>query len=220
MATRSSTRRDEILAVARAQIAERGYGPTSMRDIATASGVLAGSLYSHFRSKAELVQIIVTRFYDELIPAQQKAAAQGGTGAAQLRRMIDDVFAVCARHREELTILHYDWHTLSALAELEQVQEQSVETLALWKTTIEQGQADGSLRGDVEVEGLVRIITSSIHALIDTVRYASQPVGSATDEALAEMLQNVVLDGAAARPAPPKRSARTAKATTRRKTSA
>ena len=111
--------------------------------------------------------------------------------------MIGDVFAVCAHHREELTILHYDWHTLSTLPELEQVQEQSVETLGLWKSTIELGQADGSIRTDLDVESLVRIITSSIHALIDTVRYASQPVGSASDEALAEMLQDVVLDGAA-----------------------
>ena len=80
------SRRDEILEVAKAQIAERGYGNTSMRDIAEASGLLAGSLYSHFRSKAEIVRDIVIRFYDELLPAQQAVIDGDGHGCRQVPR--------------------------------------------------------------------------------------------------------------------------------------
>ena len=32
--------------------------------------------------------------------------------------MLREVFSVCATHRDELTILHYDWHILSSLDEL------------------------------------------------------------------------------------------------------
>ena len=59
----------------------RGRQGTDRRARATATprcatsrrpaGLLAGSLYSHFRSKAEIVRDIVIRFYDELLPAQQ-----------------------------------------------------------------------------------------------------------------------------------------------------
>jgi AcrR family transcriptional regulator len=189
------SRRDEILAVASAQIAERGYRNTSMRDIAEANGLLAGSLYSHFKSKAEIVRDIVIRFYDELLPAQEAVLAQPGTGADRFRAMVGAVHAVCSEHREELTILHYDWHTLSGLDELSDVHAQSLRTLDLWKQVIDDGHADGSIRSTVDAEAMVRIATSSIHALIDTVRYSTHPVPASGTPAAAKLLQEVLLTG-------------------------
>lgn len=84
-----------------------------MRDIAEASSLLADSLYSHFRSKAALVGEIVNVVYDELIPAQAAIVTDERPGAEQLSDMIGVVRAVCAAHRDGLTILHYDWHALS-----------------------------------------------------------------------------------------------------------
>jgi hypothetical protein len=45
---------------------------------------------------------------------------------------------------------------------------------------------------------MVRIATSSIHALIDTVRYASVPVTADRSRELATTLQDVLLGGVAA----------------------
>ena len=209
------SRRDEILEVAKAQIAERGYGNTSMRDIAEASGLLAGSLYSHFRSKAEIVRDIVIRFYDELLPAQQAVVDGDGTGADKFRAMVGAVHAVCSRHREELTILHYDWHTLSGLEALSDVHGQSLATLDLWKAVIEEGKADGSIRSTVDAEAMVRIATSSIHALIDTVRYATHPVPASGTPEAAALLQEVLLIGITA-PAPARTKPRKAAPARRR----
>lgn len=192
------SRRDEILKICTQLIAERGYSDTSMRDIADAVGLLAGSLYSHFRSKAALVGEIVVRFYDVLLPVQREIVASDRTGAEQLREMIAAVYAVCDTHRAELTILHYDWHALSQLDELADVQTMSLETLALWQQAVERGRDDGSLRPDVDPPVMVRIATSSIHALIDTVRYASVPVPASRSRELAATLQDVLLGGVAA----------------------
>ena len=49
------TRRDELLGLAAAMIAERGLRATTVRDIADAAGILSGSLYHHFSSKEEMV---------------------------------------------------------------------------------------------------------------------------------------------------------------------
>jgi len=185
------SRRDEILGISKRLIAERGYSDTSMRDIADAVGLLAGSLYSHFKSKAALVGEIVVAFYDELLPAQRKIVASNDSGADQLRAMIGAVYAVCDTHRDELTILHYDWHALSQLDDLAEVQAMSLETLELWQQVVERGKADGSLRDDVDPPVMVRIATSSIHALIDTVRYASLPLAGD----LVATLQEVLLGG-------------------------
>lgn len=196
-------RRDEILEVAKHQLAERGYSGTSMRDIAEASGLLAGSLYSHFRSKASLVGEIVIRFYDELIPAQQAVLVTDTNGAEQLQAMIGAVHAVCDSHHEELTILHYDWHALSTLDELADVHAMSLETLELWRAVIDKGKADGSLLASVDTTATLRMATSSIHGLIDTVRYATHPLRTDRSDEVAATLQAVLLGGVATqRPGP------------------
>ncbi len=50
-----SERRDEILAIAAQLFAERGFAATTVREIADAAGILSGSLYHHFDSKASMV---------------------------------------------------------------------------------------------------------------------------------------------------------------------
>lgn len=191
------SRRDEILQAAKVVIAAQGYSDTSMRDIAESSGLLAGSLYSHFRSKAALVGEIVTGFYDELIPAQEAVLLTNDTGADQLRQMIGAVFAVCSTHRDELTILHYDWQALSALDELTEIHQRSRDTLDLWLRAIDRGVTDGSLRPGTDAIAMVRVVTSSIHSLIDSVRYESHPVPGDQDEDLAATLQQILMAGVA-----------------------
>ena len=51
---RQHNRRDALLAAAAGIIATKGYDTTSMRDIALAAGMQAGSLYYHYASKDEL----------------------------------------------------------------------------------------------------------------------------------------------------------------------
>lgn len=172
------SRRVEILTVARRQIAQRGYTETSVRDIAEAVGLKAGSLYSHFRSKAEMVHDIVASFYDELLTAQRAVMTDDRTGAEQYAAMVEAVFDVCAAHREELTILHYDLATLTSLPELVDVHAQGLETLDLWQQVIAGGKADGSIRDSIDPDVMVRVTTSSIHALLDTVRYSDRPLPS------------------------------------------
>ncbi|HEV7720515.1 MAG TPA: hypothetical protein VGO60_04500, partial [Iamia sp.] len=78
--------------------------------------------------------------------------------------------------------------------------------LDLWQAVVDQGKADGSLLAAVDTTAMVRIATSSIHALIDTVRYGSHPVPASQADVLTATLQDVLLGGAATR-RPRKRSA-------------
>ena len=166
-----SARREEIIDVAKGLFARKGYTATTMRDIADATDLLAGSLYSHFRSKAHLLELVILPFYDELIPQQRQALASEGTGAERTAEMLRRVLAVCADHDAELTILHYDWSHLATVDELATVLARSAETLDLWEQVLETGRADGSLRSEISVPTAVRIITSSIHGVLDRRRY-------------------------------------------------
>ena len=71
-----SDRRTEILEKAAHLFGTKGYGHTSMRDIAGAAGILPGSLYHHFTSKEALVAAIHQAAVEQSIAVVQAAVAQ------------------------------------------------------------------------------------------------------------------------------------------------
>jgi len=60
------SRRDEILAVAADLFGRNGYMGTSLKDIANACGLQAGSLYHHFGSKEAVLVELMSRYQQEL----------------------------------------------------------------------------------------------------------------------------------------------------------
>jgi AcrR family transcriptional regulator len=190
-----SSRRDEIVGIARLTFASKGYKNTSMRDIADASGLLAGSLYSHFKSKSEILQRIIDPFYDQLIPAQEAAAAGTETGAVRTEDMLRRTFRVLASYREEMTIIHYDWQDLLDVEEFEEIRERSNYALELWHQVIVAGVKDGTLRAEIDPEMTVRVITSSLHGILDPKRYGARPnllVGEGLDSLAEEFVMLIV----------------------------
>jgi TetR/AcrR family transcriptional regulator, cholesterol catabolism regulator len=167
----ASRRRAEIVAIARELFAEKGYAATSIRDIAEASGLLAGSLYSHFRSKAEILAIVIDPFSDRLLAEQAEVLAQGGTGRDRLEEMIERVLALCLEHRTEVRILHYEWPRLHPNAELADMVRASARTLEMWREVFVAGVDDGSLRADLDPDVATRMVTSSLHAVTDIQRF-------------------------------------------------
>jgi len=166
-----STRKNEILALARSLFAERGYTATTMRDLAEASDVLPGSLYAHFKSKSDLVRHVVMDFFTEVIPAQQRVLEGPGSGVERFADMIDTVFEICARHNEAVRILHYDWKELSAIEDLDDMRASTDQTLDLWRDVVAEGVRDGSIAPDIDPEYMVRLVTAAIIVMLDHSRF-------------------------------------------------
>ena len=137
--------------------------------------MLPGSLYSHFRSKGEILELVLAPFYEQLVAEQRAAVADAGTGAAQLEAMMRRVLVLCAANPAEITILHYDWPSLATTDELGPLVVRGNATLDLWRSAVERGIADGSLRAAVDPETTTRVITSSIHGVLDRHRFDSRP---------------------------------------------
>lgn len=189
-----SSRKDEILALARTLFADRGYTSTSMRDLAEASGVLPGSLYAHFRSKADLAHQIVMEFFVDLLPEQQKVYESEGSGAERYARMIDIVFAICAKHHEAVRLLHYDWNVLSKMDELEEMRAATDRTMDLWRDAALEAVKDGSFEADIDPEYMVRLLASAINGMLDQSRFVIRPAPSSV-QSPAEFLKRCVLVG-------------------------
>jgi AcrR family transcriptional regulator len=73
--TRPDSRRQDIIDQAAQLFGARGYGRTSMRDIAAAVGILPGSVYYHFTSKEALLAAVHAEAIDRSIAAITAAVA-------------------------------------------------------------------------------------------------------------------------------------------------
>ena len=72
---RADSRRDEIIQQAAQLFGARGYERTSMRDIASAVGMLPGSMYYHFASKEALLAAVYADAIDRSVAVVEAAAA-------------------------------------------------------------------------------------------------------------------------------------------------
>ena len=92
-----------------------------------------------------------------------------------LEAMIRGVFPVLFDYGEEMAILHYNWFEMVGVDEFHDILAQSRYTLVLWSQVINAGIEDGSLRAEIDADVTVRVVTSSLHGLIDPKRYESLP---------------------------------------------
>ncbi|WP_100444274.1 TetR/AcrR family transcriptional regulator [Glycomyces xiaoerkulensis] len=89
------TQRDALLEGAKRCLVEKGYGSTTARDIAAASGAHLGSIGYHFGSKDHLLNLAVIELSGEWGDAIERAArAAGGTNpAARLESLLAELLA-------------------------------------------------------------------------------------------------------------------------------
>ncbi|GAA4010738.1 TetR/AcrR family transcriptional regulator [Deinococcus rubellus] len=107
-----SERQEQIYQAAARLFSEVGYRATSMRDIASALDIKAGSLYAHIRSKEDLLWEIVSRIADEFDAALRPVAALRGSCAAKLTAALEAYVAVVARNLGFAKVLFTEWRHL------------------------------------------------------------------------------------------------------------
>ena len=70
---RAAARRRQVLTVASELFAAKGFEATSIRDIATAAGMMSGSLYYHFASKEDLYIAVQDASISKIFNAVEQA---------------------------------------------------------------------------------------------------------------------------------------------------
>lgn len=84
----ATARRDVLLATAERLFAECGYEATSVRDIANAMNIKAGSLYAHIETKEDLLWEILTAAADRFFSAIDPIVKSDLLPTEKLRRMM------------------------------------------------------------------------------------------------------------------------------------
>lgn len=91
----------EIIAAARALLAERGYENCVISDIAERAGVVEGTIYRYFENKRDLFIKVAESWFEELLGQQEDIAHVTGT-QERLRRTIRRALSII-RHEPALT---------------------------------------------------------------------------------------------------------------------
>jgi len=106
-------RKEQIYRTAARLFSDVGYRATSMRDIAAAMNMKAGSLYSHISSKEDVLWEIVSRAADEFDAALAPVRASPLGPAEKLRVALEAYADVVARNLEFAAVLFHEWKHLS-----------------------------------------------------------------------------------------------------------
>ena len=58
---KSKRSKDQIIQVALSLFSNKGYNETTMADLVTATGLSKGAVYHHFKSKEEILQLLMEK---------------------------------------------------------------------------------------------------------------------------------------------------------------
>jgi AcrR family transcriptional regulator len=198
-------RRDEILAAAAGLFADEGYRNTSMREVAAASGILAGSLYHHFPSKEAIAVELVEQYHADLDRVVRNfmppARPPGGDGpgatvpVAALRAFARAIAEASFRNRAARQISMYDAPTAASSSLKTVVRAEPASVDQLWSTLISAAVAAGAT--DPRVDGQILR-----HVLRETMPQAGVMTGeqgkpSGGPAAVADCTTTILFDGLA-----------------------
>jgi AcrR family transcriptional regulator len=118
---RAVNARSDVRAAATVLFADQGYRSTGVRDIADALGIGPTSVYTHIRSKAELLREIVIDTLDALLAIQQEAIASTLNVVEQLRRAAESQVRFFVQHPNEslVAIREFRWAEGDDLREIQ-----------------------------------------------------------------------------------------------------
>lgn len=111
--TVKKSRKEQIEEKATALFQERGYAATSMRDLAQVLGIEAASLYSHIRSKEEILQKICFRMADEFFNAWNEVELENRSQADKMERAMIAHVQVITKDTAASAVFFNEWRHLS-----------------------------------------------------------------------------------------------------------
>ncbi|THA35823.1 TetR/AcrR family transcriptional regulator [Streptomyces sp. A1277] len=193
--TPSPERRAELLATAAEVFAAQGYNATTVRRIADAAGMLAGSLYYHFDSKESMVDEILSTFLDELWEGYD-AVLEAGLGPREtIEALVTESFREIDRHRDAVAIYQKEARHLAAQPRFQYLDDSQQKFEKAWLGTLERGVADGTFRADLDIRLTYRFVRDTVWVAASWYR----PGGRHSPEEIARQYLSMVLDGIALR---------------------
>lgn len=190
-------RKEEILDVAAALFAERGFDAVSLSDIAAAVGLSKATLYHYFSRKEEILGTIVVTTIRELNAHIGQAIADAATPEAKLVAFLEAQADFFEQHQHWFQVLVTRFSNLTE----PRLRDEAVEWRVNYENTIKGIIRDGVNAGAFHADHLnsvVRAVLASVYWLARWYR----PDGPQRARDIARAYADVVLYGVSVKPRP------------------
>ena len=104
-----NTRRDEIIKTATKLFKEKGYSAVTMRDLATAMGMKAASLYNHINSKQEILKSIIIFLAEEFTKGMDLIKKSDHNTIEKLNLIVALHVDITTKNTHGMASLNNDW---------------------------------------------------------------------------------------------------------------
>ena len=192
---RRADARRNVAAVLAAAVTCLAENPdTSMAEIAAAAGVGRMTLYGHFKTRADLLDAVLTQVVAEAHEALDAVDVAGDPRAAVARltaatwRIVDQLRHVMEAAQRELPA--------------ERVRQAHGLVLGRVQSLIERGQAAGEFRADLPLPWLVSLAMNVMHAAAAEVSAGRLAAGQAPSVVAGTLLAALTAPGAVVPPIP------------------
>ena len=191
--TKADRTRARLIEVAKRLYKEHGSDHVTVRRIAAAARIEAGSIYYHFRSRDEIMRAVLESGIDGARDEVMQAIAETGPDSSPLDRLR----AALAAHLKYTLREHYS-SRLSSIRRLpkrlrDRHMQQEREYAAIFAKLLREAQRQGLLREDVNLS-VVRML--ALGALTWVAEWYD-PDGSLTPDEVADQLMGVLTRGIA-----------------------
>jgi TetR/AcrR family transcriptional regulator, cholesterol catabolism regulator len=184
-----SERKQQVIATAERLFSEKGYLATSVRDLAEALQIEAASLYSHVKSKEELLWSIADRCADEFFNKAQPIAESNINTQEKLSQMIIAHVGVICNNLEASAVFLREWRHLSEPLMSEYAQRRA-DYEKLFRIVIRQGIEENLFKHYDE-----GFSTRTILSAINWTHTWYRPDGDLSPQEVGENLASFLLHG-------------------------
>jgi AcrR family transcriptional regulator len=189
--TRYDQKLEHILRTAARIFAGKGYHPTSMRDIARATGVSLAGLYYYFKSKEELLFLIQDHCFGRVAGSLAERLQETTAPVEKLRIFIENHLSFFAANMAEMKVLSHEADALDgALREQVAATKQNYTQLA---RSILAEVRDAAPHQTAEVD--LTVATYSLFGMMNWIYNWYDPQGKLDVTALVENVTRLFLSG-------------------------
>jgi TetR/AcrR family transcriptional regulator, cholesterol catabolism regulator len=186
----SSSRKAQVIRVAAELFREKGYVASSMRDLAQKLGIEAASLYSHIKSKEEILHILCFDMAEDFMASlDQVEKKQNLTASQRLQQGIIGHIQVMARDLTASAVFMNEHRHLSQPF-LRDFLLLRINYINRFKKMIEDGVANGEFKKEIDKKLAVMTLFSSLNWMPQWYNPDSVIDPESLGQQLADMLVN------------------------------
>jgi AcrR family transcriptional regulator len=183
------TRKEQIFQTAERLFKEKGFMATSMRDIAAELGIEAASLYSHIKSKDEILETICFRMADQFLHSIAEANDLYFNAEERLKMAIKSHVEILTGDLNASSVFIREWRHLNEpkLSEFKELRNKYENE---FRIILQNGEEENAFTTANKKFAVLTILSA-----LNWITEWYNPKGGMTADEIAENLYNFILTG-------------------------